>query len=100
MTGVHCDDSRVDVKGDDVLVSGDTGRSALGSGFEVHSRRPGWDCGTVFRGDHADLTGATGANRYAVHAPHHSASCRTTVHADNTRTGGRGLVTPGVPVVD
>ncbi|GGQ25435.1 right-handed parallel beta-helix repeat-containing protein [Streptomyces roseolilacinus] len=100
MTGVHHDDSWVDVKGNDVLVSGNTGRSTLGNGFEVHSQQPGWGCGTVFRGNHADLTGATGANRYAVHAPHHSASCRTTVYADNTRTGGSGLVTPGVPVVD
>ncbi|MFJ8695245.1 right-handed parallel beta-helix repeat-containing protein [Streptomyces roseolilacinus] len=100
MTGVHYDDSWVDVKGNDVLVSGNTGRSTLDNGFEVHSQQPGWGCGTVFRGNHADLTGATGANRYAVHAPHHSASCRTTVYADNTRTGGSGLVTPGVPVVD
>ncbi|WP_228977933.1 right-handed parallel beta-helix repeat-containing protein [Streptomyces sp. DH12] len=100
MTGVHYDDSWVDVKGNGVLVAGNTGRSTLNNGFEVHSQRPGWGCGTVFRDNHADLTGATGPDRYAVHAPHHSSSCRTTVHADNTRTGGRGLATPGVPVVD
>ncbi|KUH35480.1 MULTISPECIES: right-handed parallel beta-helix repeat-containing protein [Streptomyces] len=100
MTGVHYDDSWVDVKGNGVLVSGNTGRSTLNNGFEVHSQRPGWGCGTVFRDNHADLTGATGPDRYAIHAPHHSPSCPTTVHADNTRTGGRGLVTPGVPVAD
>lgn len=99
MTGVHYDDSWVDVKGNDVLVSDNTGRNTLNNGFEVHSQQPGWGCGAVFRGNHADLVGATGADRYAIHAPHHSASCRTTVHADNTRTGGRGLATPGVPVV-
>ncbi|WP_073752474.1 hypothetical protein [Streptomyces sp. CB03234] len=55
-------------------------------------------CGTVFRANKADLTGATGPDRYAIHAPHHSSSCRTTVYADNSRTGGRGPVTPGVPV--
>jgi nitrous oxidase accessory protein NosD len=99
MTGVHYDDSWVDVKGNGVLVAGNTGRSTLNNGFEVHSQRPGWGCGTVFRDNQADLTGATGPDRYAVHAPHHSSSCRTTVHSDNTHSGGRGLVTP-VPVVD
>ncbi|ORT54447.1 right-handed parallel beta-helix repeat-containing protein [Streptomyces sp. CB03238] len=98
MTGVHYDDSWVDVKGNNVLVENNTGRSTLNNGFEVHTQQSGWGCGTVFRANKADLTSATGPNRYAIHAPHHSPSCRTTVYADNTRTGGRGLVTPGVPV--
>ncbi|TDF48406.1 sheath polysaccharide-degrading enzyme [Streptomyces sp. WAC05374] len=98
MTGVHHDDSWVDVKGNDVLVENNTGRDTLNNGFEVHTQLSGWGCGTVFRANRSDLTGATGPNRYAIHAPHHSSSCRTTVYADNTRTGGRALVTPGVPV--
>ncbi|MET9799916.1 right-handed parallel beta-helix repeat-containing protein [Streptomyces sp. NPDC006368] len=98
MTGVHYDDSWVDVKGNDVLVENNTGRDTLNNGFEIHTQQSGWGCGTVLRANKADLTGATGAHRYAIHAPHHSSSCRTTVYADNTHTGGRGLVTPGVPV--
>ncbi|GAA4923971.1 nitrous oxide reductase family maturation protein NosD [Streptomyces coeruleoprunus] len=98
MTGAHYDDSWVDVKGNNVLVENNTGRTTLNNGFEVHTQQSGWGCGTVFRGNRADLTGATGPNRYAIHAPHHSSSCRTTVYSDNTYTGGRGLVTPGVPV--
>ncbi|MEV3991753.1 right-handed parallel beta-helix repeat-containing protein [Streptomyces sp. NPDC049837] len=98
MTGVHYDDSWVDVKGNNVLVENNTGRNTLNNGFEVHTQQSGWGCGTVFRANKADLTGATGAHRYAIHVPHYSSSCRTTVYADNTRTGGRGLVTPGVPI--
>ncbi|MEE1754966.1 right-handed parallel beta-helix repeat-containing protein [Streptomyces sp. SP18CS02] len=98
LTGAHYDDSWVDVKGNNVLVENNTGRNTTNNGFETHTQQSGWGCGTVFRGNRADLTGATGADRYAIHAPHHSSSCRTTVYADNTWTGGRGLLTPGVPI--
>jgi hypothetical protein len=98
MTGVHYDDSWVDVKGNKVLVENNTGRGTLNNGFETHTQQSGWGCGTVFRGNTSDLTGATGPNQYAIHVTNYASSCRTTVYADNTRTGGRGLVTPGVPI--
>lgn len=98
LTGANYDDSWIDVKGNGYVIEGNRGVNTTNNGFEVHTQDPGWGCGNVFRANHADLTGATGPNRYAIHAPHHSAACPTTVTADNTRTGGAALVTPGVPV--
>lgn len=98
LTGNNHDDSWVDVKGNDYVIENNTGRNTTNNGFEVHGQAPGWGCGTVFRGNHADLNGATGPGRYAVHAFNHDSACPTTVTADNTVAGGAGLVNPGVPV--
>ncbi|MFJ4339751.1 right-handed parallel beta-helix repeat-containing protein [Streptomyces sp. NPDC088915] len=91
LTGANYDDSWVDVKGNDVLVEDNTGVNTTNNGFETHSQQSGWGCGTVFRGNRADLRGATGPQRLAIAVTHQSASCRTTVYASNTVTGGNGL---------
>ncbi|GAA3396811.1 right-handed parallel beta-helix repeat-containing protein [Streptomyces roseoviridis] len=91
LTGVHYDDSWVDVKGNGVLVENNTGRGTTNNGYETHTQQSGWGCGTVFRGNRSDLTGATGAKRLAVYVTNHSGGCPTTVHSSNTVTGGYGL---------
>ncbi len=91
LTGANYDDSWVDVKGNDVLVEGNRGTRTTNNGYETHTQRPGWGCGTVFRNNTSDLTGATGDRRLAINVTNNSATCRTTVHASNTVTGGRGL---------
>ncbi|MYS84929.1 right-handed parallel beta-helix repeat-containing protein [Embleya scabrispora] len=99
LTGNNYDDSWVDVKGNGYLIEHNTGGNTTNNGFEVHAQAPGWGCGTVFHTNHADLTGATGPDRLAIHAVSYSPACPTTVTADNTFTGGDGLVDPGVPVI-
>ncbi|MEU3182734.1 right-handed parallel beta-helix repeat-containing protein [Streptomyces sp. NPDC006923] len=96
LTGANFDDSWVDVKGNNVLVEGNTGRNTTNNGYETHSQQSGWGCGTVFRSNTSDLRGATGANQLAVNVTNNSASCATTVYAGNTVTGGRGLT--NIPV--
>ncbi|MER5884376.1 right-handed parallel beta-helix repeat-containing protein [Streptomyces sp. NPDC001941] len=96
LTGANFDDSWVDVKGNDVLVEGNTGTNTTNNGFETHGVQSGWGCGTVFRANKSDLRGATGDKQLAVNVTNQSASCRTTVYASNTVTGGRGLT--NVPV--
>ncbi|MGW3559852.1 right-handed parallel beta-helix repeat-containing protein [Streptomyces sp. NPDC000963] len=91
LTGANYDDSWVDVKGNDILVEDNTGVNTTNNGFETHSQQAGWGCGTVFRGNRANLTGAAGPQRLAIHVTNQSASCRTTVYASNTVTGGNGL---------
>ncbi|GGN69063.1 hypothetical protein GCM10011579_042990 [Streptomyces albiflavescens] len=91
LTGANYDDSWVDVKGNDVLVENNKGRSTTNDGYETHTQQSGWGCGTVFRGNTSDLTGATGDKQLAINVTNSSASCRTTVYASNTVTGGRGL---------
>ncbi|MEU1731117.1 malectin domain-containing carbohydrate-binding protein [Streptosporangium sp. NPDC020145] len=96
LTGANYDDSWVDVKGNDVLVQGNVGRNTTNNGYETHTQRPGWGCGTVFRDNVSDLTGATGDRRLAINVTNHAPGCETTVHASNTVTGGNGLT--NVPV--
>ncbi len=91
LTGANYDDSWVDVKGNDVLVEGNRGTRTTNNGYETHTQRPGWGCGTVFRNNTSDLTGATGDRRLAINVTNNSSTCRTTVHASNTVTGGNGL---------
>ncbi|WP_316525698.1 right-handed parallel beta-helix repeat-containing protein [Kitasatospora brasiliensis] len=99
LTGRNYDDSWVDVKGNDYVIENNTGRRTTDDGYQVHSVQPGWGCGTVFRGNRSDLAGATGPDRYAIDVTDYDAAkCEATVGADNTVTGGRGLVNPGVPV--
>ncbi|MBM9622198.1 right-handed parallel beta-helix repeat-containing protein [Streptomyces zhihengii] len=91
LTGANYDDSWVDVKGNGVLVENNTGKNTTNNGFETHTQQSGWGCGTVFRGNRSDLSGASGAKQLAVYVTNQSAGCTTTVHASNTVTGGKGL---------
>ncbi|MBV7668084.1 right-handed parallel beta-helix repeat-containing protein [Streptomyces halstedii] len=91
LTGANYDDSWVDVKGNDVLVENNRGVRTTNNGYETHTQQSGWGCGTVFRGNVSDLTGATGDKRLAVNVTNLSASCPTTVYSSNTVTGGNGL---------
>ncbi|MFB8027628.1 MULTISPECIES: right-handed parallel beta-helix repeat-containing protein [unclassified Streptomyces] len=91
LTGANYDDSWVDVKGNDVLVENNKGVRTTNNGYETHTQQSGWGCGTVFRGNASDLTGATGGGQLAVNVTNQSAACRTTVYAGNTVTGGKGL---------
>ncbi|MER5630687.1 right-handed parallel beta-helix repeat-containing protein [Streptomyces nitrosporeus] len=96
LTGANYDDSWVDVKGNDVLVENNRGVRTTNNGYETHTQRAGWGCGTVFRGNVSDLTGATGALRLAVNVTNLSPACPTTVYGSNTVTGGNGLT--NIPV--
>lgn len=99
LTGAHYDDSWVDIKGNGYVVENNRGVNTTNDGFQTHSQDPGWGCGTIFRNNTADLTGATGSGRYAVEVTHYDPSgCPATVTADNRVIGGDGLVNPGVPV--
>ncbi|KQX53473.1 MULTISPECIES: right-handed parallel beta-helix repeat-containing protein [unclassified Streptomyces] len=96
LTGANYDDSWVDVKGNNVLVENNTGVNTTNNGYETHTQQSGWGCGTVFRDNRSDLTGATGAQRLAINVTNRSGSCATTVYASNTVTGGNGLT--NIPV--
>ncbi|MFM9367274.1 right-handed parallel beta-helix repeat-containing protein [Streptomyces sp. Da 82-17] len=91
LTGANYDDSWVDVKGNDVLVADNRGRNTTNNGYETHTQKPGWGCGTVFRDNASDLTGASGDKQLAINVTNQSDACRTTVYASNTVTGGKGL---------
>ncbi|MFJ6580317.1 sheath polysaccharide-degrading enzyme [Streptomyces sp. NPDC091368] len=91
LTGANYDDSWVDVKGNGVLVADNTGVNTTNNGFETHTQQSGWGCGTVFRGNRSDLTGASGTQRLAINVTNQSGGCTTTVYASNTVTGGNGL---------
>ncbi|GGV17263.1 right-handed parallel beta-helix repeat-containing protein [Streptomyces spectabilis] len=96
LTGNNYDDSWIDVKGNGYVIEGNTGKNTTNNGFETHTQQSGWGCGTVFRANTADLTGATGDKQLAINVTNQSASCRTTVHASNTVKGGKGLT--NIPV--
>ncbi|MEU7423852.1 right-handed parallel beta-helix repeat-containing protein [Streptomyces sp. NPDC040750] len=96
LTGANYDDSWVDVKGDDVLVQDNTGKNTTNDGYQTHTQQPGWGCGTVFKGNKSTLTNATGPTRLAIDVTNSGAGCATTVYADNTVTGGKGLT--NIPV--
>ncbi|MFF2536861.1 right-handed parallel beta-helix repeat-containing protein [Streptomyces cyaneofuscatus] len=96
LTGANYDDSWVDVKGNNVLVEGNRGSRTTNNGYETHTQQSGWGCGTVFRNNISNLSGATGDRQLAVNVTNNSATCRTTVYASNTVTGGRGLT--NIPV--
>jgi len=99
LTGANYDDSWVDVKGNKVRVEKNTGKHTTNDGFEVHSAQDGWGCGSVFKGNKADLSGASGRDQYAINVTDYDAdNCPATVADDNTVKGGKGLANPGVPV--
>ncbi|MFD5499374.1 right-handed parallel beta-helix repeat-containing protein [Streptomyces sp. NPDC127061] len=91
LTGANYDDSWVDVKGNDVLVEGNKGSRTTNNGYETHTQQSGWGCGTVFRDNASDLTGAKGDKQLAVNVTNYGTDCPTTVHSSNTVTGGKGL---------
>ncbi|MEU9193539.1 right-handed parallel beta-helix repeat-containing protein [Streptomyces hundungensis] len=97
LTNANFDDSWVDVKGNGVLVEGNTGVHTLNNGYETHTQQSGWGCGTVFRANTSDLSDSPGALRLAVNVTNYSAAtCPTTVYSSNTVTGGKGLT--NIPV--
>ncbi|MFE2990500.1 right-handed parallel beta-helix repeat-containing protein [Streptomyces sp. NPDC059262] len=98
LTGANFDDSWVDVKGNDVLVENNKGSATTNNGYETHTQQSGWGCGTVFRSNTSDLRGATGDKQLAINVTNAGGSCGTTVYADNTVTGGKGLT--NVPVTE
>ncbi|MGW4382536.1 right-handed parallel beta-helix repeat-containing protein [Kitasatospora sp. NPDC004531] len=101
LTGANYDDSWVDVKGNGYVVENNTGVRTMNDGYQTHTQYPGWGCGTVFRGNRSDLTGASGTNaaKYAIDVTNYDrGSCPVTVTADNTVTGPAALVNPGIPV--
>ncbi len=79
------------MKGNDVLVEGNKGSRTTNNGYETHTQRSGWGCGTVFRNNSSNLTDATGDKQLAVNVTNSGPDCRTTVYASNTVTGGKGL---------
>ncbi|MEV7403843.1 right-handed parallel beta-helix repeat-containing protein [Streptomyces sp. NPDC091267] len=91
LTGANYDDSWVDVKGNDVLVEGNHGSRTTNNGYETHTQQSGWGCGTVFRDNTSDLSGASGTGQLAFNVTNYSTSCPTTVYSSNTVTGGKGL---------
>ncbi|WP_306333963.1 sheath polysaccharide-degrading enzyme [Streptomyces sp. KL118A] len=91
LTGNNYDDSWIDVKGNNYVVENNTGKNTTNNGYETHSQQSGWGCGTVFRGNKSTLTGATGDKQLAINVTNYSGSCKTTVYASNTVTGGKGL---------
>lgn len=91
LTGANYDDSWVDVKGNDVLVVGNKGSRTTNNGYETHTQQSGWGCGTVFRDNISDLTGAKGDKQIAINVTNYGANCPTTVRSSNTVTGGKGL---------
>ncbi|MDT0470529.1 right-handed parallel beta-helix repeat-containing protein [Streptomyces sp. DSM 41014] len=91
LTGANYDDSWVDVKGNAVLVENNTGTRTTNDGYQTHTQQSGWGCGTVFRNNRSTLTGASGSTRLAIDVTNFGSGCPTTVHGDNTVTGGKGL---------
>ena len=55
LSGANSADSWVDVKGNDYLISGNTGVIALLDGFQTHIQVSGWGDRNVFRGNNADV---------------------------------------------
>ncbi|MES9553520.1 right-handed parallel beta-helix repeat-containing protein [Streptomyces sp. NPDC093108] len=91
LTGANYDDSWVDVKGNDVLVENNKGSRTTNNGYETHTQQSGWGCGTVFRDNTSDLTGAKGDKQIAINVTNYGSGCPTTVYRSNTVTGGKGL---------
>ncbi|WP_419096108.1 right-handed parallel beta-helix repeat-containing protein [Streptomyces sp. B6(2022)] len=100
LTNANYDDSWVDVKGNGYVIENNTGVRTMNHGFETHTQDPGWGCGTVFRNNRSDLTGASGSagTKYAINVTNRTGSCPVTVTSDNTVIGGTALTNPGVPV--
>lgn len=97
LTNANYDDSWVDVKGNKVVVEGNTGVHTRNNGYETHTQQSGWGCGTVFRSNTSDLSDSPGSLRLAVNVTNYSASgCPATVYSSNTVTGGKGLT--NIPV--
>lgn len=70
---------------------GQQGLRTTHNGYETHTRQSGWGCGTVFRNNTSDLTGAKGDKQIAINVTNYGTNRPTTVHSSNTVTGGKGL---------
>ncbi|WP_443071193.1 right-handed parallel beta-helix repeat-containing protein [Streptomyces sp. NBC_01476] len=97
-TNVNFDDSWIDVKGNAYTIEDNHGVHTLKDGYQTHTQVAGWGCGTVFRHNTSDLTGAGVTPSYAFDVTNYSATCPVTITSDNTVTAGTALVNPGVPV--
>jgi hypothetical protein len=101
LTLVNYDDSWIDVKGNAYTIENNHGVHTLKDGFQTHTVIDGWGCGTVFRHNTADLTGASITPSYAIDVTNYdSAACPVTVTRDNTVTAGTALTNPGIPLAD
>jgi hypothetical protein len=80
----------VNVKGNGWTITGNTGESSIGDGFQVHEVYTGWGQRNVFHGNHANVDGP-GFGIYVQHA-----SLATQVGCDNTAAGaGKGMSNTG-----
>jgi hypothetical protein len=80
----------VNVKGNGWTITGNTGDSSIGDGFQVHEVYTGWGEHNVFHGNHANVNGP-GFGIYVQHS-----SLATLVACDNTVTGaGKGVSNMG-----
>ena len=76
-------DSWVDVKGNNWLIQGNTGRNSPKDGFQTHNVEKGWGTGNVFRANTA-----TGVKAYGIAL---TPVLGNRVACDNSSTGGSGL---------
>jgi hypothetical protein len=84
-TGMKGADSWVDVKGNDWLIEGNTGRTAPTDGFQTHQILSGWGTGNVFTNNTAEVN----ASGYGFHL---TPIAQNVVSCSNTVSGaGQGL---------
>ncbi|GGX03667.1 hypothetical protein GCM10010341_26570 [Streptomyces noursei] len=99
LTGADFDGSWGDIKGDKALDENNAGVHTTDNGYATHTGQPGRGCGTVFRGNRSDPSGATGAGRHGFDITDYDAGgCPVTIARDNAVSGGRGVADPGIPV--
>jgi hypothetical protein len=75
--------SWINVKGNDWIVTGNTGVDSIGNGFSVHQVYPGWGLGNVFRGNQITVNGPG----YGIYVQ--SKHLNTLVGCDNTVSGAQ-----------
>lgn len=80
--GDKVNDAWVDVKGNDYLIEGNTGKTTPVDGFQTHQIIDGWGIGNTFRGNTIDLNGGTGVGI-------NDTKGGNTIACGNKVTGGR-----------
>jgi hypothetical protein len=80
--GDKVNDSWVDVKGNNYLIEGNTGKRTRQDGFQVHQIIDGWGTGNVFRRNTIDLAGGGGVGI-------NDTVGGNTIACDNKVTGGK-----------
>jgi hypothetical protein len=78
-TGMTAAYSWIDVKGNEYVVSGNTGTTSRRDGFQVHVAYAGWGQNTVFHGNTADVRNLGYGFRVAVGALGNVVGCDNTV---------------------